>query len=135
MQKWKYPNFRGKLYFFLEICWKHDTSLQSLDIILVLFTVLFSHFLFLIYLVLAERHFLSDILVSFPDSGDLYSREKYTSSSRNSAVSQSFTVPASLPCSAKPLLSTAFPPTLIEEPSANSSVCQTLNPDDRTMNE
>ena len=31
MEKWKYLNFRGK-FCFLEICWKHDTSLQSLGI-------------------------------------------------------------------------------------------------------
>ena len=42
--------------------------------ILVLFTVPFYHFLFLRYLVLAERHFLSDILVPFPDLCNLYSR-------------------------------------------------------------
>ena len=32
MEKWKYPNIRGKFYLFLEICWEHDTSLQSLGI-------------------------------------------------------------------------------------------------------
>ena len=42
--------------------------------ILVLFTVPFYHFLFLRYLVLAERHFSSDILVPIPDSSNLYSR-------------------------------------------------------------
>ena len=41
--------------------------------ILVLFTVPLYHFLFLRYLVLAERHFSSDILVPFPDSSNLYS--------------------------------------------------------------
>ena len=58
---------------FLEICWKHDTSLQLLGImILVLFTVPFYHFLFLRYLVLAEHHFLSDNLVPFSNSCNLY---------------------------------------------------------------
>ena len=33
----------------------------------------FYHFLFSRYLDLAERHFLSDILVPFPDSSNLYS--------------------------------------------------------------
>ena len=32
------------------------------------------HFLFSRYLELTERHFLSDILVPFPDLSDLYSR-------------------------------------------------------------
>ena len=41
---------------------------------LVLFTVPFYHFLFSKYLELAERHFSSDILVPFPESGVLYSR-------------------------------------------------------------
>ena len=39
--------------------------------ILVLFAVPFYHFLLLRYLVLAERHFSSDILVPFPDSRNL----------------------------------------------------------------
>ena len=43
-------------------------------VVLVLFTVSFYHFLFSRYLELAERHFSSDILVPFPDSGVLYSR-------------------------------------------------------------
>ena len=42
--------------------------------ILVFYTVLFYHFLFLRYLVLVQRHFSSDILVPFPDSKNLYSR-------------------------------------------------------------
>ena len=42
--------------------------------ILVSFTVPFYHFLFLRYLVLAERLFSSYILVPFPDSTNLYSR-------------------------------------------------------------
>ena len=41
-----------------------------------LFTVLFYHFLFLRYLLLAEHHFLSDILVPFPDSSNLYSCDR-----------------------------------------------------------
>ena len=45
-------------------------------VVLVLFTVSFYHFLFSRYLELAERHFSSDILVPFPDSGVLYSRVK-----------------------------------------------------------
>ena len=44
--------------------------------ILVLFTVPFYHFLFLKYLVLAERHFSSDSLVPFPDLCNLYTRIK-----------------------------------------------------------
>ena len=33
MEKWKYPNFiYVNFNFFLEICWKHDTSLQWLGI-------------------------------------------------------------------------------------------------------
>ena len=43
-------------------------------VVLVLFTVPLYHFLFSRYLELAEHHFLSDILVPFPDSGVLYSR-------------------------------------------------------------
>ena len=31
MEKWKYPNFRGK-FCFLDIYWKHDTLLQSQSI-------------------------------------------------------------------------------------------------------
>ena len=42
-------------------------------VVLVLFTVPFYHFSFSRYLELAERHFSSDILVPFPDSGVLYS--------------------------------------------------------------
>ena len=45
-------------------------------IILVLFTVLFYHFLFSRYLGLSKHHFSSDILVPFPDSSDLYSRDR-----------------------------------------------------------
>ena len=41
-----------------------------------LFTVPFYHFLFLRYLVLAERHFSSGILVLFSDSNNLFSRRK-----------------------------------------------------------
>ena len=41
--------------------------------ILVLFTVPFCHFLSLRYLVLAEHHFLPDILVPFPDLCNLFS--------------------------------------------------------------
>ena len=41
--------------------------------ILVLSTVPFYHFLFSRYLDLTKCHFLSDILVPFPDSNDLYS--------------------------------------------------------------
>ena len=37
-----------------------------------LFTIPFYHFLFLTYFDLAEHHFLSDILVAFPDLSDLY---------------------------------------------------------------
>ena len=44
-------------------------------VVLVLFTVPFYHFLFSRYLELAERDFSSDILVSFPDLGVLYSRD------------------------------------------------------------
>ena len=44
-------------------------------VVLVLFTVPFYHFLFWRYLELAERHFLSDILVPFPDLEVLYSRD------------------------------------------------------------
>ena len=47
-------------------------------VVLVLFTVSFYHFLFSRYLELAERHFSSDILVPFPDSGVLYSRDRTT---------------------------------------------------------
>ena len=54
---------------YLEICQKHDTSLQSQDI------SCFYHFSFSRYLELAERHFSSDILVPFPGSGVLYSRD------------------------------------------------------------
>ena len=50
----------------------HHYNCQAF-MILVLFTVPFYHFLFLRYLVLAERHFLSDILVPFPDLCNLYS--------------------------------------------------------------
>ena len=39
-----------------------------------LFAVPFYDFLFSRYLDLTKRHFLSDILVPFPDSSDLYSR-------------------------------------------------------------
>ena len=46
--------------------------------ILMLFAVPFDHFLFLRYMVLAERHFSWDILVLFPDSHDVYSRDKST---------------------------------------------------------
>ena len=49
--------------------YSHDTL-----VVLVLFTVLFYHFSFSRYLELAERHFSSDILDPFPDSGVLYSR-------------------------------------------------------------
>ena len=42
---------------------------------LVLFTVHFYHFLFSRYLSLTKRHFLSDILVPFPDSSNLDSHE------------------------------------------------------------
>ena len=45
-------------------------------LVLELFTVSFYHFSFSRYLELAERHFSSDILVPFPDSGVLYSRGK-----------------------------------------------------------
>ena len=37
-----------------------------------LFTIPFYRFLFLTYFDLAEHHFLSDILVAFPDLSDLY---------------------------------------------------------------
>ena len=43
--------------------------------IVVLFTVPFDRFLFLRYLVLAERHVSSDILAPFPDLRDLCNRE------------------------------------------------------------
>ena len=49
--------------------------------ILVLFTVPFYHFLFWRYLVLAECHFLSDILVPFSDLSNLYSCGQSTASS------------------------------------------------------
>ena len=42
---------------------------------LVLFTACFYHFLFSRYLTLTKRHFLSDILVPFPDSNNLCSHE------------------------------------------------------------
>ena len=60
---------------YLEICQKHDTSLQSRDIsyFSAFYSIVLS-FLFSRYLELAERHFSSDILVPFPDSGVLYSR-------------------------------------------------------------
>ena len=47
-------------------------------VVLVLFTVPFYHFSFSRYLELGERHFSSDILVPFPDSGVLYSRDNAT---------------------------------------------------------
>ena len=53
----------------------HHYSSQAF-IILVLFTVPFYNFLFSRYLGLIKRHFLSDILVPFPDSSNLYSRDK-----------------------------------------------------------
>ena len=46
-------------------------------VVLVLFTVFFYQFLFSRYLELTERHFSSNILVPFPDSGVLYSRGTY----------------------------------------------------------
>ena len=46
-------------------------------IILVLFTVPFYHVLFLRYLVLPERHFLSDNLVPFPDLSNLYNHGRF----------------------------------------------------------
>ena len=52
-------------------------------VVLELVTVSFYHFLFLRYLELAERHFLSDILVPFPDSGVLYSRVSLTDYATN----------------------------------------------------
>ena len=61
--------------FFSKICLKHDIPLQLLAfIILAFFAVPFYHFLFSGYLGLTKHHFSSDILVSFPDSSDLYSR-------------------------------------------------------------
>ena len=59
--------------FFLEICWKHDTSLQSRGIHYSSALIPFYHYLFSRYLVLADRHFSSDILVPFPDSCNLCS--------------------------------------------------------------
>ena len=56
----------------------HHCNRQAF-IILVLFTVPFYHFLFSRYLGLTKRHFLSDILVPFPDSSDLYSRDVFYS--------------------------------------------------------
>ena len=52
----------------------HHCNHKALPV-LVLFTVLFYQFLFSRYLQLAERHFLSDILVPFPDWGVLYSHD------------------------------------------------------------
>ena len=52
----------------------HHYNYKTL-VVLVLFTVPFYHFLFSRYLEFAERHFSSDILVPFPDSGVLYSRD------------------------------------------------------------
>ena len=52
--------------FFLEICWKHDTSLQSRGIHYSSALIPFYHYLFSRYLVLADHHFSSDILVPFP---------------------------------------------------------------------
>ena len=50
-------------------------------VVLVLFTVSFYHFSFSRYLELAKRHFWSDILVPFPDSGVLYSHEVFMKNS------------------------------------------------------
>ena len=66
---------------YLEICQKHDTSLQYHEtlVVLVLFTVyILLSFFVLEILELAERHFSSNILVPFPDSGVLYSYTKCT---------------------------------------------------------
>ena len=50
--------------------------------ILVLFTVPFYHFLFSRYLVLAEHHFLSDILVPFLDSHSLCSCDWFSTANK-----------------------------------------------------
>ena len=63
--------------FFFSICWKHDTPLQWLGIVLLLFTIPFYHFQFSRYLDLTEHHFSSDILVPFLDLSDLYSHEAF----------------------------------------------------------
>ena len=52
----------------------HHQNRQTF-MILVFFTVPFYHFLISRYLVLAEHHFLSDILVPFPDSRNLYNHD------------------------------------------------------------
>ena len=69
-ENWNYSNFnRGQ--FFLEICQKHDTSLQSIGIVSAFYSTLLSFFV----------HFLSDVLVPFQDSSNLYSHvllETYT---------------------------------------------------------
>ena len=48
-----------------------------------LFTLPLNHFLFSRYLYLAKPHFSSDTLVPFPDSSDLYSRDKIFSNNIN----------------------------------------------------
>ena len=60
----------------------HHCNRQAV-IILVLFAKPFYHFLFSRYLGLTKRHFSSDILVPFPDSSDLYSRDVYTDLTNN----------------------------------------------------
>ena len=60
---------------FSNICWKHDTPLQSLGIHYssAFYSTLLTVFVLKI-LDLTERHFSPDILVPFPDSNNLYSR-------------------------------------------------------------
>ena len=70
---WKSENIVvNSIFFFLFVRNITHYYNRQTFIILVLFTAPFYHFLFVRYLDLAERHFSSDILASFPDLSDQY---------------------------------------------------------------
>lgn len=69
-EKWKYPKFRAKFYFSLLICFKHNASLQP--VIIHYSSAFYSVHLFIVFCFWYIR-ILSDILLSFPAFGVLYS--------------------------------------------------------------
>ena len=75
--KVKIPKFQRQILIYIQKFVRniiHHYNHNTL-VVLELFTVSFYQFLFSRYLELAERHFSSDILVPFPNSGVLYSRD------------------------------------------------------------
>ena len=64
----------------------------KIGLTLVLFAVPFYHFLFSRSLDLSECHFLSDTLVPYPDSSNLYSYVAYAQSFRAAAHQQKLTL-------------------------------------------